>query len=146
MLASLVNRERGVSLLELLIVIALLVGLIAVGATNLMHPPWDRAVDQKLLPMLIKLRDSSRTSGSVTQVSCTELATSLGAVIRRYALQFDCQAFLNTRNLLQFFPDGSTSGALLVFTSASSSRRMELDWLTGRVAWLTNVAESNREN
>lgn len=140
MSASRRRAERGLSLLELLLVVALLGLLVGIGAQAFgTRSGASHGAELALQRLLQELRERSLREGVVIRVSCEGLArqvAQLGAT--KAAPGLECVAALPVRGddaALAFFPDGSSSGGYVRYKHEPQSRVLRIDWLTGAMSW-----------
>lgn len=124
------RTELGFTLLELIIVIALLTTLVAAGAQFL--PPSRANVDRyadRVEKRLLRARLDARLQGIAVAVPCREL----DGTARRNpdGITTRCMRGAITLDEVSFFPDGSSSGGTVEISSDTAVASLSIDWLTG---------------
>ena len=134
------RAERGLSLLELLLVVALLGLLVGLGAQAFgMKGGAGRKAEGELQRLLQEARERSLRGGLVVRVSCEALARQAArsdAAGKPPGLE--CVAALPSPGhdaAIAFYPDGSSSGGFIRFTRDPGDRVLRIDWLTGAMSW-----------
>lgn len=120
------NRERGFTLLELLVVIALIGVLTSIGAQTTFLPAMslDRLAN-KVEGRLHAARQQARESGRSVTVSCPE---------RENVASVTCQRGLDGEAALTFYPDGSSNAAGIELRDGKRHIFISVDWLSGEIA------------
>ncbi|QID19390.1 prepilin-type N-terminal cleavage/methylation domain-containing protein [Nitrogeniibacter mangrovi] len=143
-LASSNPTERGTTLLELLVVVALL-GLLAwVGLGANLLPPPERRVERALIAELSSARSTSVKRGTVATVDCSVLPAKIETAGARTAdLTIECfPQFGAGSKRFSFYPDGSTSGGFIRFGFGHPDTIVLVDWLTGAIHVLPREASA----
>jgi prepilin-type N-terminal cleavage/methylation domain-containing protein len=133
--------EGGFSLLELLIVVALLGALAWVGAQAL--PNWSQSptmLRAGLSKILQDARQQSFESGHAVSVGCRALEDKLTDMLdHNYIseIQFQCGSAIKSSSgddAIVFYPDGSSSGGRVSF-ELERRQHLDVDWFTGQMIW-----------
>ncbi|AKJ29725.1 pilus assembly FimT family protein [Caldimonas brevitalea] len=121
------RREAGFTLLEMLVVVAVIAILTSIGAQTLFRSgsELDRQV-ARVERRLQAARLQARTTGSTVLLPCQALATASNS-------RLSCRRDGAPLPALAFYPDGSTSGGALDIDTDSDGARLSLDWLSGGV-------------
>lgn len=147
------HRRRGFSLVELLIVIALIVTLGAILAPLLLPSPA-RALQAGARDVATALRESRREARAMHPRRYSSMDTETGAFgtaggPQQYTLPDGVQAELTTAQSLSegdstgriaFFPDGSASGGRVRLAAARHALQVDVEWLNGRI----RISEAER--
>jgi len=130
--------ERGLTLLELLVVIVLLGFLAAIGAQAI---PGDarrlQRVSEFVELQLRKARLNAMKSGVAEFLPCTTLGSRQGkaeASKRDAGLTVACAGVKGSARGIIFFADGSSSGETIELVSGQAYIRIGVDALTGAVS------------
>lgn len=141
------NRKRGFTLLELLVVlliVSLLVGLVPPLFSGAVPGARLKAAVRDLAVALRLARNQAITHDLETQVhiNLEAPAYTIGRQAPR-ALPTGVQLKVDSgpgqhappagHRVLRFFPDGSSSGAVITLSSGKRGYRLHLGWLTGRI-------------
>ncbi|MDF1832885.1 MAG: GspH/FimT family pseudopilin [Porticoccaceae bacterium] len=162
-------RQTGFTLLELVVVLVLL-GIIAVlvapGLGGSLDNAKLKAAGRELLTALRVQRSEAIAQGRIITLrfsgdesiyridgESVRLAEGLSVVYQAAtgaAIEgVQSSAFLNAalpgtgNNNLVFYPDGSSSGALLQLRLGEGQRYIRIDWLTGTVSLLDSLESSS---
>lgn len=125
-------RARGFTLIELLVVLAILGALLAMLPTGLGAAlPGLRfhAAARELALALRAARVQAVVGGSARSVALDGAGLPSGTT-----LALDRRAGSDAPPVVRFYPDGSSSGAVIRLVQGSRAYRIEVDWLTGRVS------------
>jgi len=137
---SRVRRDAGFTLTELLIVLAI-IGLVLTAVPVLLQSvlPGTRALAaaRSLANELRAARGRAIASGAPTDIrfdpSRRVYWTDPGAGL--HALPDGIEIRLpQDRNVIAFYPDGSSSGGVVSLGGVKTGHRISVDWLTGQVA------------
>ena len=141
------NSERGTTLLELLIVVAI-VALLGAIAASAYAPTNGRLALERLTRSVTHAMESARVqalrAGRTTRFSfdMKERVFRVDQMNHRLMLPRNISAELiaakevsgfSDRGEIHFFPDGSTTGGKLTLKSKEKTSVIEVDWLTGRI-------------
>lgn len=133
--------EGGFSLLELLIVVALLGALAWIGAQAL--PSWSQSptmLRAGLGKVLQDARQRSLESGGVVSVGCRALEDKLADLLDQKKIseiRFQCGSAIKSSSgddAIVFYPDGSSSGGRVSF-ELERRQHLDVDWFTGQMIW-----------
>jgi general secretion pathway protein H len=144
------RHSAGFTLVELLVVLAMIALLVAVARPMYSAAVPGARVRAEILDLAMSLRQSRNRAISSSKVIAVEFDTEHA----RYAIGPDivelsantqllaAQRGMNTVQTiaafdpivrLEFYPDGSSTGASVEFRNASASWQLDVDWLTGRI-------------
>lgn len=134
------GNERGVTLLELLVVIVLLGLLSAIGAQVI---PGDerrlQSASERVEHRLRKARLSAMRSGAAVFVPCESMASSrrgeAAKADRDTGFTVSCTSAAGRERGITFFPDGSSSGEAVELMSGRTRTRIRVDALTGSLVF-----------
>ncbi len=133
--------EGGFSLLELLIVVALLGALAWIGAQAL--PNWRESptmLRASLNKVLQDARQQSFQSGMAVSVRCRALEEKLTDLLDHtniLDIKFQCNSAIRSslgNETIVFYPDGSSSGGSVSF-EVENRQHLDVDWFTGKMSW-----------
>lgn len=139
------NRQRGFTLLETLVVIAIVAMLAAVMAPNLVSTPNTRlraaatelvsAVRATRLHALrsrttAELEIQTRPPAYRTPDRSTLVALDPELQLQLTAAQGDIRG--DSRGAIRFFPDGSSAGGRISLGNGTLLQHIDIEWLTGR--------------
>lgn len=129
------NHERGFTLLELLVVIALIGLLTSVGAQTVLHSRTnlDQQAEQ-IEQSLHKASVQARESGLPVLIDCTRLIKSPAGLPKGDTVETSCHSGHRTKDSLTFYPDGSSSGEIVEIQLSDDHVRLFVDWLSGETA------------
>jgi general secretion pathway protein H len=142
------HRCQGFTLLELMVTLVIAGALVA-----LVPPMLQRALPsvqlrgaaQELASALRYLRSWSIAQGREGRLilDLQNKNYTISARNQTYSLPEDAQVSLQAasderlddqRSAIRFYPDGSSSGGRVTLKTADNERRIDVDWLTGRVS------------
>lgn len=134
------GTEGGFSLLELLIVIALLGVLGGLGAQAL--PSWRHSptmLRAGLSKVLQDARHRSIQTGVAVAVDCRTLEEKLVDLLKKNVseIRFECGSTVSSSSgngAIVFHPDGSSSGGSVSF-ELEQREHLDVDWFTGQLIW-----------
>jgi len=144
------RHSAGFTLVELLVVLAMIALLVALARPMYSAAVPGARVRTEILDLAMSLRQSRNRAISSGKIIVAEFDTEHA----RYAIGPDIvelpastQLFAAQRGInpiqtlatddpivrLEFYPDGSSTGASVELRKASASWRIDVDWLTGRI-------------
>ena len=148
MCASSTRADRGFTLLELLVVLAV-VGFVLV----LVAPSLPQALSTvKLKTATREMATAVRAAAARAVVQHREVVFSLDVESGRYGigagtrtkaidpdislklLTAESEKVSETQGKIRFFPDGSSTGGRVTLASGAGKYEVAVDWLTGKVA------------
>jgi general secretion pathway protein H len=125
---TLSEKDAGYTLVELLVVIAL-AGLVLTTVPTLSMGLLPSARDNKAVAelklVLFEVRAQATSSGKAQRVDLAALGNDLAFEPHDLVVAEDAD--------LKFFGDGGATGGTLVIRQGDKIRRLEVDWLTGRI-------------
>jgi general secretion pathway protein H len=134
---------RGFTLLELLLVIALMavaLGVLGVGLGRGLEAGRDRQALREIVAALRQTRTQAVLSGAprqlrfdLTQRSFQAPGQAPGQWPANLAVQLTTAEAMGPA--VAFFPDGSSSGGHLLVERAGQRWRIDVGWLNGNVRW-----------
>jgi general secretion pathway protein H len=140
----LVDRAAGFTVLEILVVLAIMASLVAVSQPLFRGAP-DRLQLQTTARDILEALKSTRAAAIASNSETTlmfdlEHRTFASPIVRvssfPQSIQLDLKVAslerdATSRGSIRFFPDGSSTGADLVLTLRGRSSRICVNWLTG---------------
>ena len=149
------NGTAGFSLLETLVVLAIVAMVVAVAGPAMRDPSGRRALDAatvEIASLLRAARAEAVLSGSETHVSVniadrrvmTSWDDATVLLPDGVALQVTSarQALLTSgAPSIRFFPDGSATGGEILLDAPGAHGRISIEWLSGRVLRETSPRE-----
>jgi general secretion pathway protein H len=144
------RHSAGFTLVELLVVLAMIALLVALARPMYSAAVPGARVRTEILDLAMSLRQSRNRAISSGKIIVAEFDTEHA----RYAIGPDIvelpastQLFAAQRGInpiqtlatddpivrLEFYPDGSSTGASVELRNTSASWRIDVDWLTGRI-------------
>lgn len=129
------SREYGFTLLELLVVIALIGLLASVGAQTVLHSGahLDQQAD-RVEQSLHRANIQARKSGLPVYIACAQLAKDSTELPEDDTSGTSCRSGHNPKDSLTFYPDGSSSGETIEIQVGDDQVRLLVDWLSGEIA------------
>ncbi len=130
-----INHEWGFTLLELLVVIALIGLLTSVGAQTVFHSRTN--LDQQVERVEQNLHKASmqaRESGLPVIIDCARLVKGPTGLSEGDTFETSCHSGNYTKDSLTFYPDGSSSGEIVEIQIGNDHVRLFVDWLSGEIA------------
>ena len=143
------QQPRGFSLVEMLVVIAILALVATVGATRLSGPNEAtvlKAEARKLVSHLRATRSMSLAKSRVFTVEAVEGGAGYAIRPGEEIVQLPdtltlslspgrrIGPALNDDPAIAFYPDGSASGGSITLAGPSGGQRITVNWMTGEVA------------
>ena len=139
--------SRGVTLVELLVVLAILAGVAALASPSLSKSLAGHRVDAAARDIATSLRQSraraiGRQDETVLVIDVAARSYTAGGETRTLGLPEGALLVLNTarserlgehRGGFRFFPDGSSTGGTVAVHWTALSRSVRIDWLTGLI-------------
>ena len=141
------DREAGMTLVELLVVLALLAVISAVAYPDFSRPrgsaePKTAALriaaalrDQRALAILRNANSEITYDAELRRFSTVE-GQPIESIPKDIRISFEAAKRRNSNTskiALVFFPDGSSSGGTITLSSGTVERRIAIDWLSGAV-------------
>lgn len=146
------RRQRGFTLLELMVVMVIatvLLGMVSPRLFAVLPGVELKTSAQNVAAMLRLARSQSIAEGKVIALEYDEFAGlsmtgreqpfkwSEGIKLELQVAQKQLQPLIITEQVkaIYFYPDGSSSGGILVISSDAGEYRISVHWLTGKVSF-----------
>ena len=145
--SEVVDRTRGVTLVELLVVLAIVAGVAALASPSLSRSLASRQVPAAASELAGALRAArgravARQGEILLVIDVGAQTYALGDISRQLTLPRGATVELVTarseqlgqdRGGIRFFADGSSTGGVIAVRSDSVARSIVIDWITGLV-------------
>jgi len=128
---SVLHNSLGFTLLELLVTLILLSFLAALGARFLNHSGTSATL-AKIDKMLEYAHFQAIRENRFIELSCDDIIEKLP-----HGEKVTCEFNLfppKIRQILTFFPDGSSNGGQIIWHAQGQTNTLSIDWLTGEVS------------
>jgi general secretion pathway protein H len=131
--------DRGFTLLELLVVIAVIGLLAAAGAQTMIRSSADLERQANRVEQRLYLaRKQARESGLPVAIECVRPGREQGRLAMEEISRGEMSAARSYRgghpvDRVTFYPDGSASGATIEIRVGEKRARLSVDWLSGEI-------------
>ncbi len=141
------NKSRGFTLLELLVVLVIAVGVMGLVIPRLSGLSGTTQLKSSARQLAAGLRSARNQAVSKQQEAVLKLdlekhqfsvsgrsrQVSLGKNIQLKLYTAQSEQIDQTSGNVRFFPDGSSTGGHITLSTQRIAYRVDVDWLTGRI-------------